>query len=72
MDRSDEILAVLTEMRDLQRQALANQQQSIAAQNLAIERQNSHLRLYRMVVLIVLPLIAVLGYAGWRIIAPYL
>ena len=72
MERSDEILAVLTEMRDLQRQALANQEQSIAAQNLAIERQNSHLRLYRMVVLIVLPLIAVLGYACWRIGAPYL
>lgn len=71
-ERDDEILAVLTEIRDVQRQALANQEKAIAAQQLAIDRQNAHLRLYRIVVLLVVPLIAALGYVLYRLAAPHL
>jgi type VI protein secretion system component VasF len=72
MNRDDEIHAVLVEIRDAQRQALANQEKAIAAQQLAIERQSTHLRLYRLVVVLVVPLIAALGFVLYRLAAPHL
>ena len=78
-EKAGDIEALLAEIRDLQKQALANQERSIAAQqraidaqNLAIARQQSHLRLYRVVVIVVLPLVAALAYAIYRIAAPHL
>ena len=71
-DRGDEIVALLTELRDLQKQTLANQERAITAQQLALARQQSHLRLYVAVVVLVIPLIAALGWAAWRLAAPYL
>ena len=78
-ERADEVAALLVEIRDLQKQALANQERSIAAQqraidaqDLAIARQQSHLRLYRVVVIIVLPLVAGLAYVLYRLAAPHL
>lgn len=70
-DRGDEIVALLTEMRDLQKQALANQAQSIAQQQVAIARQQAHLRLYAVVVALVLPLVGVLGWLFYRVAAPF-
>ena len=71
-DRGDEIVALLTEMRDLQKQALANQAQSIAQQQVSIARQQAHLRLYVGVIVLVLPLVAALGFVAWRLAAPHL
>ena len=71
-DRGDEIVALLTELRDLQKQTLANQERSIAQQQVAIARQQAHLRLYVGVILLVLPLVAALGFVAWRLAAPHL
>lgn len=68
----DRILDLLTEIRDAQREALENQRLAIAAQDQSIARQTAHLRLYRAVVLLVVPLIAALGYVLYRLAAPHL
>ena len=39
-ERADEVAALLVEIRDLQKQALANQERSIAAQQRAIDAQD--------------------------------
>ena len=71
-DRGDEIVALLGELRDLQKQTLANQERSIAAQTLAISRQRTHLRLVVVVFALLLPLMGVLGWLLFRFAAPYL
>ena len=84
--RDDEILATLQEMLANQREALAaqktalaaqeralaNQEESIAQQKLAVARQLGHIRLYRAVLLVGVPLVALLVYVFFRIAGPYL
>jgi hypothetical protein len=84
--RDDEILATLQEMLANQREALAaqrtalaaqekalaNQEESIAQQKLAIARQVAHLKLYRMVLIVGVPLVGVLVWVFFRVAGPYL
>ena len=84
--RDDEILATLQEMLANQREALAaqrnalaaqeralaNQEESIAQQKRAITSQASWLRLYRIVLMVGVPVVAVLVYVFFRVAGPYL
>jgi preprotein translocase subunit SecF len=86
MNRDDEILATLQEMLANQREALAaqktalaaqeqalkNQEVSIAQQKLAVDRQLGHIKLYRGVLLVGVPLVGVLVYIFFKIAGPYL
>jgi uncharacterized coiled-coil protein SlyX len=62
MNNDEEVLATLKQMLELQRQALANQQRAIAQQQVAIERQAVHLRLYKIALVALAPVIAYLVY----------
>ena len=86
MSRDDEILATLQEMLANQREALAaqktalaaqeralaNQEESIKQQKLAVDRQLGHIRLYRGVLVVGAPLVALLVYVFFKIAGPYL
>lgn len=86
MDRDDEILATLREMLANQREALetqksalaaqeralANQEQAIAQQKLSVERQLAHIRLYRRMLMVAVPLVGLLVYVFFRVAGPYL
>jgi hypothetical protein len=86
MSRDDEILATLQEMLGNQREALAaqktalaaqekalaNQEESIAQQKLAVARQLGHIKLYRAVLVVGVPLVGVLVYIFFKIAGPYL
>lgn len=71
MTKDDEILAVLNRILDAQRQALANQEKAIASQQVAIERQAAHLRLYKLSLFILAPIIAALILIFLRVAGPY-
>lgn len=84
--RDDEILATLQEMLANQREALAaqrsalaaqeralaNQGEAIAQQKLSVERQLGHIKLYRGVLALGVPLVLALVYIFFRIAGPYL
>lgn len=84
--RDDEILSTLQEMLanqrealaaqrsalEMQQKAIANQDESIAQQKLAVARQLGHIKLYRVVLLVGVPLVGVLVYVFFRIAGPYL
>ena len=84
--RDDEILATLQEMLANQREALAaqrtalaaqeralaNQEESIAQQKLSVEKQLGHIRLYRRMLMVAVPLVLALVYVFFRIAGPYL
>jgi type VI protein secretion system component VasF len=72
MTSDEQILAVLNQMLDTQRQALANQEQAIAQQKLAIARQTSHLRLYKVMMVVAALSVAVLVSVFFFIAGPYL
>jgi hypothetical protein len=72
MTNEEQILAVLTEIRDAQRQALINQEKALATQQLAIDRQKSHISLYKGALLIGGLLVGGLIYVFLRVAAPYL
>ena len=86
MNRDDEILATLQDMLANQREALAaqktalaaqeralaNQEEAIAQQKLSVERQLGHIKLYRGVLMVGVPLVGVLVYIFFRIAGPYL
>jgi preprotein translocase subunit SecF len=86
MNRDDEILATLQEMLANQREALAaqktalvaqekalkNQEEAIAQQKLSVEKQLGHIRLYRRVLVVAVPIIGLLIYVFFRVAGPYL
>ena len=72
MTGDEQILAVLNQILDAQRQALANQEQAIAQQQLAIARQASHLRLYKVVLVVGALLVAALVSVFFVVAGPYL
>jgi preprotein translocase subunit SecF len=86
MDRDEEILATLKQMvanqetalavqqtsLAAQHKALANQEEAIAQQKLSIAKQLGHLRLYRIVLMVGVPLVALLVYVFFRLAGPYL
>lgn len=86
MNRDDEILATLQEMLVNQREALAaqktalaaqekalkNQEEAIAQQTLSVEKQLGHIKLYRRVLMIAVPIVGILIYVFFRIAGPYL
>jgi ABC-type Fe3+ transport system permease subunit len=84
--RDDEILATLQKMLAnqeaalavqqtalaAQQKALANQEKAIAQQKLSIAKQLGHIKLYRVVLMVGVPLVALLVYIFFRIAGPYL
>ena len=86
MDRNEEILATLKQMLAnqeaalavqqsalaSQHKALANQEEAIAQQKLSIAKQMGHIKLYRVVLMVGVPLVAVLVYVFFSIAGPYL
>lgn len=86
MNRDDEILATLQEMLANQREALAaqktalaaqekalkNQEEAIAQQKLSVEKQLGHIKLYRRVLVVTVPVVGLLVYVFFRIAGPYL
>jgi preprotein translocase subunit SecF len=86
MSRDDEILDTLKAMLAnqesalaaqktglaMQERALANQEESVRQQKLAIEKQTGHIRLYRGVLVVGVPLVAALVYVFFRVAGPYL
>ena len=71
MNNEEQILSVLNQILEAQRQALANQQQAIAQQQIAIQRQAAHLRLYKIVLLVSVPLVAYLLYTFVKMFPSY-
>lgn len=71
MTNEEQILAVLTEMRDAQRQALLNQEKALVAQQLAIDRQKGHIALYKAAVGVVALIVAILVCIFLRVARPY-
>lgn len=59
MTTDEQILDVLRQILETEQKALANQEQAIAQQQLAIQRQAAHLRLYRITLIVFIP---ILGY----------
>lgn len=68
MTNEEQILAVLNQSLEIQRQALANQQQAIAQQQVAIQRQAAHLRLYKAVLIVSLPVVAYFVYTFFTLL----
>lgn len=71
MTNEEQILAVLTEIRDAQRQALLNQEKALATQQLAIDRQKAHIALYRGALIVGALIVAGLLYVFLRVARPY-
>lgn len=71
MTNEEQILTVLTEIRDAQRQALINQEKALATQQLAIDRQKSHVALYRGALIIGGLVVAGLIYVFLRVARPF-
>jgi hypothetical protein len=71
MTNEEQILAVLTEIRDAQRQALVNQERALATQQLAVERQKAHIGLYRVALVVGGLVVAALVYIFVRVAQPY-
>ena len=87
MNNEQQIVALLTDIRDaqhqllaeysrvagealsIQRQALAMQQQAISQQQAAVQAQGRHLRLYRLVLLVAVPIVAYLLWQMSRLMA---
>lgn len=86
MGRDDEILDTLQRMLAnqeaalaaqktalaMQERALANQEESVRQQQLSIQKQLGHIKLYRTVLMVGVPLVAVLVYVFFRVASPYL
>ena len=65
-------LAVQQTALAAQERALANQEEAIAQQKLSIQKQMGHIKLYRGVLMVGVPLVAVLVYIFFKIAGPYL
>ena len=65
-------LAVQQEAFAMQQRALANQEESVRQQKLSIDKQIGHIKLYRMVLIVGVPLVAGLVYVFFRVAGPYL
>ncbi|MFC5435979.1 hypothetical protein ACFPME_05380 [Rhodanobacter umsongensis] len=71
MTNEEQILAVLTDIRDAQRQALINQEKALATQQLAIDRQKSHIAVYKAALVIGALVVTGLVYVFLRVTRPY-
>jgi len=63
----DEYRRVANEAVGLQKQALAEQKESVERQKLAVDTQLRHVRLYRIVLLVTLPVVVFMAWLLMRL-----
>ena len=71
MSNEEQILSTLNQILEVQRKALSNQEQAITQQLVAIQRQAAHLKLYKIVLLVLAPVMAYLVYVFATIPRPH-
>jgi len=71
MNNEEQIISTLNQILEVQRKALSNQEQAITQQLVAVQRQAAHLKLYKVVLLILAPVMAYMIYVFASIPRPH-